>query len=361
MYVVPVPGRRSLVVGMTLAALLAGCAEEPPPPEPVTRPVKIFEVGGADAARTFEYPGVVEAVQHAELGFEVSGQIVEFPVDEGQMVEAGQEIAHLDPRDYDAQLDAQQARARAARADFDRMRVLFEKEVSSEQELDVARRNYEVTVASVRTAQKAVDDTVLRAPFAGVVARKLVKDFRNVQAKEPVVILQDDSGLQVVVAVPERDWVWADPDEPRDARNQTIQPHVSVTNYPDLTFPATLREVATTADPATRTFAVTIGFDAPSGINVLPGMTAKAILDVPVGAATGALTIPARAVVQNEGATPYVWRIDPSAMTASRAEVGLGELTGDEIEITRGLRQGDQIATSGVHQLRDGMAVSRFQ
>ena len=106
---------------------------------------------------------------------------------------------------------------------------------------------------------------------------------------------------------------------------------------------------------------VTLAFQASEGFNVLPGMTAKASIDVPSDRTGARMMVPARAVARNEGDAPYVWRIDPEAMTVSRAEVGLGELTGEEIEITRGLAPGDQIAVSGVHQLRDGMAVRRFQ
>jgi membrane fusion protein, multidrug efflux system len=55
-----------------------------------------------------------------------------------------------------------------------------------------------------------------------------------------------------------------------------------------------------------------------------------------------------------------VWRVDPGTMKVSRADVVLGELSGDSVEIRSGLSPGDQIAVSGVHQLRDGMVVRRF-
>jgi len=339
-------------------ALAFACGDEAPPaPEPA-RPVKIFEIGGG-AARTLEYPGQVEAAQHAELGFEVPGRITEFPVDEGQTVEEGQVLAVLDPRDYEADLDSQRAQVRASRAEFDRVKTLVEKEVAPVQDLDRARRNLEVTQAKLRVSEKAVEDAVLRAPFSGVVARKLVKDFRNVQAKEPVLILQDDSGLQIVANVPERDWVFARRDLPAADRERLARPRVSISNYPDRTFPAELREVATTADTTTRTYAVTLAFEVPPELNVLPGMTAKAILDVPADTGAG-LAIPVQAVDDDDEGPPYVWRIDPETMEVSRAEVVLGQLSGDRVEIESGLSPGDWIAVSGVHQLRDGMAVRRF-
>jgi RND family efflux transporter MFP subunit len=352
-------GLRASGAACVAAALAVACSEEAPPEKPVARPVKIFTVEDAGATRTLEYPGQVEASQHADLGFEVPGQIIEFPVDEGQEVEQGQVLARLDPRDYQAELDTQLARERAAQAEYERYRILFEKEVAPEQDFDRARRNYEVTQARVRQASKALEDSVLRAPFSGVVARKLVKDFRNVQAKEPVLILQDDSGRQFVVNVPERDWVYARRGDPQGG-SRRLKPRVIVSNYPDREFPAELKEVATTADPATRTFAVTLSFDADPDVNVLPGMTAKARIDRPLRDFGGAFAVPARAVVQDQGEEPYLWKLDPGSLTVSRATVSVGELSGDLIEVSSGLSPGDEIVTSGVHQLREGMQVRRF-
>jgi multidrug resistance efflux pump len=66
-------------------------------------------------------------------------------------------------------------------------------------------RAVEVTEAELRVSQKAVEDTVLRAPFDGVMARKLVEDFANVNAKEPVLVFQDTSHLEIQINIPERD------------------------------------------------------------------------------------------------------------------------------------------------------------
>ena len=85
-----------------------------------------------------------------------------------------------------------------------RTKALFVNDAASRQDLDSRRRDFEVTRARVATAEKAFDDATLRAPFAGTVAKKLVQDFANVQAKEAVVVLQDDSSLEVVISVPEQ-------------------------------------------------------------------------------------------------------------------------------------------------------------
>lgn len=342
------------------ACLVAACAEEAEPPAPAPRPVKLFRIGDGGATRTLSYPGTVEAALHGEIGFEVPGKIVAFPVEEGQVVKEGDVLARLDPRDFESDVDAQQALVRQARTEYQRFKTLFEKDVAPRQDLDRAQRNLEVTEARMRSAQKALEDAVLRAPFDGVVARKLVNDFRNVQAKEPVLVLQSESGLQIVADVPESDWVYARTDLPIEERERRVKPRVTVSNYPDRSFPATLREVATAADPTTRTYAITLAFEVPGGLNVLPGMTASVSLDVPAQRSGSTTAIPVRAVVDDGSGAPFVWKVDPDSLVASRAPVRLGEMSGDRIEIQGGLSEGDQIAVSGVHELREGMTVRPF-
>jgi multidrug efflux pump subunit AcrA (membrane-fusion protein) len=95
-------------------------------------------------------------------------------------------------------------------------------------------------------------------------------------------------------------------------------------------------------------------------MNVRPGMTAKVGITLPGEEVGGAISVPAHAVVDDGSGAPFVWRIDPTTLSAARADVSLGELSGDRIEIRSGLAAGDQIAVSGVHQLRDGMNVRRY-
>ena len=107
-------------------------------------------------------------------------------------------------------------------------------------------------------------------------ARKLVEDFANVQAKQPVLILQDTSILEIEIAVPERDVVQSKrQDETKEQASERLKPQVIVSAVPDREFPAKIKEYATTADPVTRTFPVKLNFDKPEDLNILPGMTAR--------------------------------------------------------------------------------------
>lgn len=352
--------RATLALTAALVALAAfGCEQPVVETVEVVRPVKMMTLGTETGGGTLEFPGSIEALLTSSSAFEVPGLIIELPVQEGEPVDEGQLLARLDPRDFEAERDAVLARRNVAWADYQRYQSLYAADAASLQELELARRSYEVGDANLRIADKAVEDTFLRAPFSGIVARRLVDDFENVQAKEAIVTLQDDSVLEVKVDIPESDALLA----PRGSigeRNEQAEFFVVVSSIRDRSFPATLTEFATTADPVTRSFEVTFQFEPPDDVTLRPGMTAKIVAQLRADQAT-AFSIPSVALVGAEGGGAYVWVIDTGAMTASRREVQVGEMSGDTVQILSGLQGGDTIAISGARSLSQGMQVRRLE
>jgi len=344
--------------------LLAACEKQAEERAPVVRPVRIITIDAGGAERSLSYSGQIRAGETAELGFEVSGRIIELPVIEGQTVKKGDMIARLDPADYQASLNQAKANFRQAETTFERYKEIVDKGAVSRQDLDLRQRNFEVARANLATAQKAMDDTRLLAPFDGNVGRRLVDNFVNVQAKEGVIILQDLSSFEVIITVPEQDWSRADPNLSKEERTQLVQPVVTLSTFPDRGFPARITELATVADPVTRTFEVIAAMDNPPDTTILPGMTATVTISIPEGGTRAgvdtAVSIPATAVLADAQGKSTVWLVDPATMTVSRATVQLGDLTGDRVRVIGGLSQGDRIATSGVHNLREGMQVSEL-
>lgn len=355
----------SLLAFIVAAAALAGCErQEEAERAPVVRPVRILLVGDSDAERNLTYSGQIRAGETAELGFEVAGRIIELPVVEGQQVEQGLLIARLDPADFQSRLDQAEANHRQAEATFERFKEIVERGAVSRQQLDVSQRNFEVAAAELATAQKALSDTRLVAPFAGQIGRRLVDNFVNVQAKQGVVVLQDLTTLEVAISVPEQDWARADPNLSNEERTALVRPTVTLSMIADRQFPARIKEIATVADPVTRTFEVIAEIDSVPDVSILPGMTANITITVPAGdaetVAGTALSIPASAVLSDDQGNSTVWKLDPATMTVSRATIQLGDMSGSQVRVLAGLNPGDRIATSGVHNLREGMQVSEF-
>ena len=136
----------------------------------------------------------------------------------------------------------------------------------------------------------------------------------------------------------------------------------SLSSIPERIYPARIKEFATTADPETRTFEITLAFDPPGDVTLLPGMTTKVMLQSRNNNnETQAVRIPSNAVVSDDNGESSVWLIDPTSMHILRAPVRLGEFSQSMVEVHQGLTSGDWVAISGVHQLREGMTVRRLE
>ena len=347
-----------------LSGFVGACGQDAPVEQAeVARPVKMISIGEGAGGRTLEVPGSVFAAQSAELSFEVSGRMLARIVEEGQLVEAGEVVAKLDSRDYVAQRNAALARRDTAKADYDRYRVAYESNAVTEQQVSRSKGHLDITQAELDVAEKALQDTDLRAPFSGRIARRLVDDFANVRPKEAVLVLQDESSLELRVAVAERDWGRGDTSVPRDEMNRRMNPRVEIASRRGRLYPAYVKEASNSADPVTRTYEVTFGFQNPPDVNVSPGMTGKIIVDLYTenreeGAAP--VSVPSNAVAADVDGNPYVWVVDPATMRVAKRAVEPGELSGSTVPILSGLSGGDMVVVSGVNSLTDGMLVRKL-
>lgn len=367
MDVIPTITLRSGIVALIsilLSLSLSACGpEQVVERAEVARPVKLMTIGLASGDETLEVPGSVHAAQSADLGFEVSGQMSGRLIEEGQLVTAGQVLAKLDARDYEVRRDRARATRDTTKADYDRYSKAFESNAVTEQEVSQAKGRYDVAQADLDVAQKALDDTQLRAPFGGRIARRLVDDFANVNAKQAVMVLQDESSLELRVDVSERDWVQGDTSLTRDQITELLKPRVRVASLGGRLFPAYLKELSSSADPVTRTYQITFGFASPADANVSPGMTGSVIVDRHRRNASGdaGLAVPSDIVVADSDGNPFVWVVDPSSMRVSQRLVELGELSGSNAAILSGLAPGDRVVVSGVNSVTENMLVRELE
>ena len=335
-----------------LCLLLAGCQEQAPPPSPaeVSRPAEILEIVPAGLGSGLRFPGRVRAVQRAELAFNVPGQIVEFPVAEGEVVAPDDLIARLDPESFETRLAAAQAELDKATADYERVRELWERSKAVPRaEVDQKRTAMEVARSAFAAARKDLDDTRLTAPFGGVIARRLAEPFQNVQAKEPVVSVQNVDELEVVIHVPER-VVRSEP--------KRVAAYARFADMPERRFPVTLKSYATEADPQTQTYEVVLGLSRPAGVSLLPGMALEVFpAETPAGAEAPSVLLPLRAEPAGTAGVPSVWVADPESSRVSRRPIEVGAIQGEDIVVLAGLSPGERIVTAGVNHLRDGMLV----
>jgi len=344
-----------------IALFLAGCGSEPPPKE-VVRPVKMLTLGDSSAGNTRVYPGTVNAMETARMSFESAGRIIELPIKEGQKVAKGELLARLDPVDFEAQLNSAKAEFSQAKAEYNRNRSLYEQKVISLAAFQVKEKEFEVAQSKMQIAQKAFDETYLKAPFEGVVAEKAVKNYEQVQAKQLICTVQDVSQLEVVVNVPENDMARGAPQETIEELNKQIKVFAKFDIAPDKEFPLKLKEYQTQADPTTQTFRITLVMNPPKNVSILPGMTATVVVPArDLGINPGKqFAIPANAVVSDASGKSFVWLVREDS-TVKKVPVEVGQMSGDSIRVQSGLKSGETIAVSGVNALRDGMKVRPYE
>ena len=356
---------RILVTSLILV-LITACSEPPPPvAEEVARPAKLYTVGAAGGDLFRSFPGEVRATDVAELAFRVAGELTEFPATRGKKVSQGELLARLDSSDFEAARDQAQAQYDLAKAQFDRVAELVERQLISQADYDQRLALMKVRQSDLTRARNNVDYTSIYAPFDGVIARRLSENYESVAAGQVVMILQTGKMIDVTVDVPEsivahieRTEIQANP-EPVKVRFDSIG---------DQTFDAYYKEHEAQADSATLTYKVTVSLPNPEGINVLPGMSATVIANIGklFENQSQGMVVPIEAVFSAEeealnAADKYVWVVDPDTMRATRKAVQVGQLSGASIAILGGLNEGDIIISAGVNSVQEGMLVRAME
>lgn len=339
-------------------------------------PVRVCRLDAAGSGSQRHYFGAVQGSQRVNLSFRVPGPLTEIPVDAGTRVKKGQLVARIDPRDFrtrlaDAKSRLSQAAARNTEAqnNFRRYGELFKKQVISQAQYDQYKTALDVTRSSLRTAEAGVDeaehalaDTELRAPFAGVIIARLAEQFQDVQAKQPVVSLQNLESVEIVVNVPEEDIVktvvgsesrpslTASPSDAVDLR-------VTIDALPGQSFAASFKEISAQSDPRTRTYAATVVMPQPAHVRVLPGMTVLVSASVPSAAADdGGFAVPLEAVVGDMAGATWLWKYRDDG-SVEKIPVTLGEFRDSRVQVKGAISAGDLIVTEGARGLSETSVV----
>jgi RND family efflux transporter MFP subunit len=344
---------------------------------------------GAAGASMLDASGYIVARRQATVASKTIGRVIDVSIEEGQRVEKDQIIARLDDSNANAALS--QARATLAQAEanlrasqvaFDDAKPIFKRNEqqmnagvisaqtfdnaraaynAAEQDLAVRTRGVALARAGVEVAQRNLDDTVVRAPFSGVVTVKAAQAGEIVSpssagggfTRTGIGTIVDMDSLEVEVDVSENFINRVRPNQPAS---------VKLNAYPDWDIPAHVIAVIPTADRSKATVKVRVGFKERDA-RILPDMGARvSFLSEPTPGdgksapvAVSAVVIPPDAV-QTNGDTGTVYIIN-SNDTVERRVVRLGARTNDGQLVLSGLPGGTRIAASNLAALSDGAKI----
>lgn len=313
---------------------------------------KIGTAAPLDANTKREFYGRVVALETVDLALQVGGQIVEFPVREGAVIERGTLIAALDLVPLELSLSQAQAQFDQAQRTLERLEQLSGSTVS-QASVDDARTNFDLAKIALESAERSLGQGQLLAPFDALVSSRLVANRTTVSAGAPIVRLHDMSEIRIEISVPEVLFQSA-------GRELDVE---LFAKFPasEERFPLELREYNAETASVGQTYTITLGMAPPEDLIVLPG--SSALVEAWIGTDQPNLTIPRSALVFAADGTPQVMLFNPTAGrqgTVSLTEVEIQPTATGDVEVISGLESGQEFVAAGASQLQAGQTVVRF-
>jgi RND family efflux transporter MFP subunit len=277
-----------------------------------------------------------------EIRPQAGGQIIQLPFDEGQSVASGRLLAKLDDEQLRYQLEALQVTLEGYQNDLKRYENLVKGDATPAVNLERTQLSIRSTQAQIKQLRKQVANTVITAPFAGIVTEKMVEKGSIVPVGAPIAKITDIATLKLIVDVPEKSIN-------QFREGQTIS--VTTEVYPDAHFPGRVTMIGAQGDAA-HNFPVEITVRNVGKNRLRAGMYGSI---ANTSQAKGqALAIPRQAIIGSEK-KPQVYVVDNGKAVLRAVEIGA--TTNDYYEITKGLKAGDQVVTSGQINLQNGTPV----
>jgi membrane fusion protein (multidrug efflux system) len=256
-------------------------------------------------------------------------------------VRAGQPLVRIDRDRAVLQVAQADADVRKLEANYRRSAQLLDQKMVSINDVDQLRYNLENSRAQLRMAKLELSYGTVTAPISGVVSARNIKLGNLVQINTPIFTIVDTSRLEATLNAPEREI------ETLKA-GQAVQ--LTVDALPGKVFDGRIDRVSPVVDSGSGTFRVICAFD--GGGLLQPGMFARIRINYDQRA--NALAIPRTALLE-DGGTPAVFTVKDGK--AVRAELKLGYVDGEWVEVRSGLRAGDPVVIAGKSALREGSAV----
>ena len=341
--------------------------------------------GASAAGSILDASGYVVARRQATVASKITAKMVELDIEEGDRVKAGQIIAKLDDTNIRAALNQAGAQLEFAKAglaetqvnltnaerDYERQKSLVQKHFVSQAAVDNAqtavdalraqlatqRSNVDVVARALSVAERNLDDTIVRAPFSGIVTVKAAQPGEMVSpisagggfTRTGIGTIVDMDSLEIQVDVNENFINRVRPDQQATAR---------LNAYPDWQIPAHVIAVIPTADRSKGTVTVRIALDQKDA-RILPEMGVRVSFlagaaQEPGGKPAGGVTLPS-AAVQGSGTTGTVFIVRGD--TVERRAVRLGAGSNDSITVLSGLNAGERVAIGDFAQLKDGARI----
>lgn len=387
---------RALLFTVAIAVVIGACKKAEAPPEKAPRPVQIAIVQTVQAPHAARYSASITPFTQVPVAFKSSGYVDELlqvrgadkrmrDVQQGDIVSRGAALARVQQSDYRArvqQADARVAQTEAsilkAKADLDRAEQLFAARSLTQPDLDAARLAHDsyraqlaAAKADVDLARTALRDTDLTAPLHGVVLDKRIEAGSLASPGTVAFVLGDLRSVKAVFGVPDTIVRSLKPGEPLTLTTDTL---------PGRAFEGRVTTISPAADPQSRTFSIEVTIPN-ADATLKPGMIATVQIDTAQidtaqidtkppsvrgapgaraarAAETAVTSVPLASIVKSDASSSgyAVFVVDSAGGkdVARVRPVTVGDVIGNAIEVSSGVRAGERVITTGATLVKDG-------
>lgn len=325
-------------------------------------PADVAKVEMRSLVNTIQFSGSLSPVVQTTVKSKVPGEVTRVTVREGQAVSDGQVLAEIDTSDLKARLDAQAAAFEEARAKLDlaqknreNSQQLLRQKFISQNAYDTTLSAYEAAAASMRSAEaqvrmakRAVDDANVRAPFAGIVAKRIVNPGEKVGIDSPLFALVDLGLMEIEAPAPASE-------VPSVRVGQQVS--FSVDGFSDRTFTGRVERINPVAEPGSRSITLYISVANRDGV-LRGGMFAKG--QIVLDRTAPAVVVPATAI-RDEAGQSYVFTLEDGKITKRAVKVGVTEAQNGMVEVKSGLESGLSVVSARVSGLKHGTPATMKQ
>lgn len=364
----------NLLITLLLAAsmlLLSACnrdgaAAQTKSPASEAVPVEVALASHGEIVASYSGTAALVADHEAQVTAKTSGVLKKLYVEEGMSVKAGQLLAEIDDADAMAKAKQAEAQMHKAEATFTHAQAAIPKHLIPQYEYEQDKFDLAAQRAAYEAAKIQLGYTRIVAPVDGVIAERSIKLGNLVQANQNLFRIVGMNPLQAVLNVPERQLGILKAGQPVQLQADAL---------PGKKFMGTILRIAPVVDAASGTFRVTCQFRDASDV-LRPGMFSR--IDIVYDQRSDALTVPASALVEEDGETA-VFVVDKApppkpvaakpgekappapvadnGLVAHRQNVKVGYRDGNKVEIVSGISAGARVITVGRNAVRDGTAI----
>ncbi len=297
---------------------------------------------------TITLTGSILAYQQANIFARVGGYLEKIPVDIGDSVKRGQVLAVINYQDLQDQYQQENANFEYASIQYERAKKLIKKQLIAQNDLDMAKTNYDVTKAAKNLAALNLSYAVIRAPFSGYIASRyvdpgtLIPGSTQMVPANPLLVLVDINTVKIMINIPEHSV----------GDIHVGMPVTTVTDaYPERIFSGRISRIAPALDPITRTMAAEVDIANPGHL-LKPGMFSK--VNIVSEMHKNVLAIPVSCIInQDDHKTIFV----VSNGVAKLVPIEEGIESDGMVEVKSGISLSDEVVVQGEDTIHDGQKV----